>query len=126
MAPVKNPLDVWSAIEKTGSEEVYRRATEEFLADGGVDAVIPVIGAVSWMELDIRLFLHLKKKYPQKPIILVGLLGEPDILLRWKKILEPEIPVFPTAERAIKALALLEKFGRKSILKKNKMLRNPH
>ncbi|VUT24776.1 MAG: succinyl-CoA synthetase subunit alpha [Candidatus Methanolliviera sp. GoM_oil] len=125
-APVKNPLDVWSAIEKTGSEEVYRRATEEFLADGGVDAVIPVIGAVSWMELDIRLFLHLKKKYPQKPIILVGLLGEPDILLRWKKILEPEIPVFPTAERAIKALALLEKFGRKSILKKNKMLRNPH
>ena len=111
-ASLGNPLDVWVAVEASGMERTYEATTRALVEDENVDALIVVLAAVSWTATDVKIFKNLGEECMRrgKSFLFVSLLGEYQIFKRCVETLEPEIPVFPTVERAVRALAALVEY----------------
>jgi acyl-CoA synthetase (NDP forming) len=110
---VRNPVDVWVAIEASGFRTAYLPTTRAVLADKGVDAAVVILGAIDWMDgEDVpALFASVKKDFPEKPILAVCPLGDRQIYLRLHRgFQDVGIPCYASDEAAIAALAALYHF----------------
>lgn len=107
---VRNPVDVWVAIEASGFEAAYLPTTRAVLEDGGVDATVVILGAIDWMAgRDVpALFAGLKKDFPDKPVLAVCPLGDRKIYLNLHRGFQDiGIPCYARDEDAVAALAAL-------------------
>ena len=104
-----NPVDYWPPTKFDGKEvgEKYRIASESLLGDPNIDALIIVLEIFKEIEFDIeKQFKHLKKNYPNKPIICVIIQTERPSLTRILNGLKNlKITTYiQNIERALKAL----------------------
>jgi len=110
---VRNPVDVWVAIEASGFEAAYLPTTRAVLEDEGVDAAVVVLGAIDWIaEGDVpALFAGLKKDFPDKPVLAACPLGDRKIYLDLHRGFQDiGIPCYSRDEDAIAALAALYRY----------------
>jgi acyl-CoA synthetase (NDP forming) len=105
---VRSPVDVWVAVEASGFEAAFTTATRAALEDDGVDAVVVIMGANSWIPgKDVPgLFKDMKKEFPHKPFLAVNPLGDRKIYLRMCQGFQAlGIPSYTSDVDAITALA---------------------
>jgi acetyltransferase len=105
---VRSPLDVWTAVEASGFEAAYTNITRAALTDKGVDAAVVTMGAIDWIPgQDIPgFFAHIKKDFPDKPLLVANPLGDRDIYRQMNRgFLSLGIPNYASVEAAIAALA---------------------
>ncbi|OGO08000.1 MAG: hypothetical protein A2Y92_03985 [Chloroflexi bacterium RBG_13_57_8] len=110
---VRNPVDVWVAIEASGFAAAYQTATRAALEDDGVDAAIVVMGAIDWLggEDVPGLFGEIKKDFPGKPLLAVCPLGDREIYLRLLRGFQDcGIACYTRDEDAVAALAALWRY----------------
>jgi acyl-CoA synthetase (NDP forming) len=107
---VRNPVDVWVAIEASGFKATYLTATRAVLEDKGVDAAVVILGAIDWMAGgDVpALFNGIKRDFPDKPVLVVCMLGDRDLYLKLHQGFQNiGIPCYSGDEAAIAAMATL-------------------
>jgi acyl-CoA synthetase (NDP forming) len=107
---VNSPVDVWTAIEASGFEAAYTTTTRAVLEDGGVDAVIVIMGAIDWLPgKDVpSIFAGIRKDFPGKPVIAITQLGDREIYLKMRRGFQAiGIPCYTTDEDAVFALAAM-------------------
>jgi acetyltransferase len=103
---VKNPLDVWMAVETVGFEAAYTGLTRAALQDDNVDAAVVVVGAMDFIPgRDIpTLFKDIRDQ--AKPLLAVSMLGDRRIYHRMCQGFKSlSIPTYTSVEGAIGALA---------------------
>ena len=103
--PVKNPVDLWPAVEKHGGDIVYPRAVEAVLADPGVDAVLLhafVGGFASNLDLEK---IAAAARVSRKPVF-VWLLGTRQAAREFQQQAQGlGFPVYRELYRAVECLA---------------------
>jgi acyl-CoA synthetase (NDP forming) len=114
-AVVRNPVDIWTAIETSGFITTYKIATQCVMEDENVDAAVIVAAAVGGFEKDIlNVFSDIKNESFKKPIFLVASLGNRIVYDRISRSLQEMgiSPPYLSAERAIKAAAALYRYSK--------------
>ncbi len=113
--PVKNPVDFWPAIEKSGVALAYKLAIEVLHNDQEVDGLIVHILAGVWVwAIDIKEIISGIKK-PSKPI-LFWLMGPEKRRETTRMILEEEgWPTFYEIQRTVKVMASLFEHSKRKI-----------
>jgi len=112
--PVKNPVDLWPAVEKHGGDAVYPRAVEAVLADPEVDAVLLhafVGGFASNLDLER---IAATAKSARKPVF-IWLLGSRQAARDFHQQAQRlGFPVYRELYRAVECLAAVFAGGRRS------------
>ena len=102
-APPTNPVDIMTAALMHGYEKVYRESLAALLEDDNVDAILCISGIPALKDIQ-----QVASNKP-KPVI-TWILGE------WNESLLSEIKetgfkaIYPTPERAVRALAALREY----------------
>ena len=107
--PPSNPVDMWPAIEKNGSEKVYETAFEAVCSDPNVDAVFfhVFIGGII-ATLDISPLAEIARKH-DKPLF-VWLLGKREDALKFQLHVQSlGVPVYRELQRAVECMAAVFK-----------------
>jgi acyl-CoA synthetase (NDP forming) len=110
---VRSPIDVWTAIEASGFEKTYTTAARAALEDDNVDAVIAVMGANDWLDGESvpALFRSLRKDFPDKPLLVVCMLGDRQIYNRMLAgFRDIGVPAYSLDEDAVISLAALWRY----------------
>ncbi|GAB4329096.1 MAG: hypothetical protein Kow0069_36510 [Promethearchaeota archaeon] len=98
-----NPLDLWAAIERVGPEEAYRRAIDASFARH--DAVVVVNLAMPESVMDWGHLASAKAENPRKPLVLVLLGGQSEMVHDWKRrCASLGVPVVKSPDHAISCL----------------------
>ncbi|MDI6776497.1 MAG: CoA-binding protein [Syntrophales bacterium] len=104
-----NPLDLFTVAPPSRDLfELYRAATEVMLADNGVDCLLVcfmVSRRMWWSNLDL---LARTAKISKKKPTVAWVIGDEDDVIEVTQVLEEDgMPVFPSPERAMRALGVL-------------------
>lgn len=112
---IKNPLDIWTAIEKNGMEFTYRRIVEEAMKDRGVDVVLVIFTPVAGFEFDlIKVFSPVKNKFPEKLLVACVLGGDKNSSEYYFNSLESlKIPVYFSVRSAVRVISKLSFWSKK-------------
>ncbi|MBN1770104.1 MAG: acetate--CoA ligase family protein [Deltaproteobacteria bacterium] len=109
-APVRNPVDMWSTIERRGPAAAYRELAAAVLEDPGVDALLLIFIHIPESRLDAReTFGDLRARRPGKPVVAACFGGEPELDTFRNALEDLGIPVFDGPERAVQVLAGLRR-----------------
>jgi len=105
---IKNPIDTEMLFESVGPEDCLKISLRAVLEDENVDSVVGVLPTSPLFAFDIeKAVMEVRGKNPDKPIAL-HVIGSKDMVDLWTKQLERiGIPVYPSIERCVKALAAL-------------------
>ena len=107
---VRNPIDLWPAIERHWVETAYGRAIETLLRDEGVDALIINLFAMHGWETYTPDFDLLRAS--GKPVLFCVEGNEESVREATERIESQGFPVYPQVNRAILALSHLSKYTR--------------
>jgi len=112
-APVHNPVDMWSTIERVGSQEAYRLLCEAVIQDPSIDALLVIHITIPESRLDAEAaFGRLAELGPGKPI-LGAMFGDEPMAQRIRAGMERlGIPVFDDPGVAVRALAGMVRYAR--------------
>jgi len=109
-----NPVDYWPPRDFVGTRvcRVYHSASKALLADDNIDALILTLEFFSEIEFDFGIFEHVRKLFPNKPIITVLIHAERDGQERILTVgTNLRLPIFVNEiERAVRGLAALVQF----------------
>ncbi len=110
-APVRNPVDMWSAIERSGVEAAYRALSGALLDDPGVDALLCIFTLIPESEFDAHtLFDGLRRAHPEKPLLACLFGGDAERALEFRRGLRRAgVPVFASPARAMRVLGALRR-----------------
>jgi acyl-CoA synthetase (NDP forming) len=113
-AQVKNPVDMWFAIENVGPERAYEVIARALIDQPDVDILILIFTLIPESDFDAAGVVSLiRDEHPEKPVIACFMGGENSIFLRWYAAFEERrIPVFPDPGRAVWAARALVSYGR--------------
>jgi len=103
--PVKNPVDLWPAVEKNGGDLVYRTAIRAVCSDPNVDAVLIhafVGGFVSGMDVEA---LARESRKHGKPVFFWLLGSRKEARAFHMAAQDAGIPVFRELYRAVECIA---------------------
>ncbi len=104
-----NPLDIEPLTETIGVVDAYTLGLNALLSDNRVDSCIVQHGTMFRSEDEIRFVFEARQKHPDKPIA-ACILGTKDIYDELFVLYERnKIPVYPTVERAARALSALNR-----------------
>jgi acetate---CoA ligase (ADP-forming) len=108
-APLRNPVDMWSAIEKAGGAEAYKVISEAIIEQNDIDAILLVFVLIPESDFNpIEIIAPIRKAHPKKPMFGACLGGDPKVIDKFTKALEiNSIPVFVSPRRAIRAFKML-------------------
>ncbi|RLB44125.1 MAG: hypothetical protein DRH12_00905 [Deltaproteobacteria bacterium] len=104
--PPTNPIDLWPAIERSGSQRAYGESVKAVCRDPGVDAILMhlFVGGVVSRQLDLAYIAEMARK-AHKPLFLCAL-GRREELRRFNtKAHEVGVPTFREIGRAIEGIA---------------------
>ena len=107
---VRNPIDLWPAIERHWLETAYGVAIQAAMRDEGVDALVLSLFAMPGWETYIPDFDLLRAS--GKPVIFC-VEGNEEIVRKATAAIEGQgFPVYPQVNRAVLALSHLSKYAR--------------
>ena len=108
-APLRNPVDMWSAIEKAGGAEAYKVISEAVIGQKDIDAILLVFVLIPESDFNpLEIIAPIRKAHPEKPMFGAFLGGNPKVIDKFTKALETNgIPVFVSPRRAIRAFKML-------------------
>ncbi|MFH1462984.1 MAG: acetate--CoA ligase family protein, partial [Pseudomonadota bacterium] len=111
-APIANPVDMWSTIERVGAAEAYRVLCEAVIRDEGVDALLIIHITIPESTLDAAAtFGRLRALAPGKPV-LGAMFGDEPLTVPIREGMEVlGIPVFADPGRAVRVLAGMVRYG---------------
>lgn len=122
-APVRNPVDTWSAIEQHGSRKASTHIARSLLEQEDIDALLIAFVLMPESMFDIaEAFADILKRRPEKPV-LVGYYG--GTAREMAHIREGfnalGVPCYPTPERAMAAFSRMVGYARfRGIIKDRK------
>ena len=109
-APVRNPVDMWSTIERRGPAAAYQALGAAVLEDPNVDALLLIFIHIPESSFDPRaVFGDLCARRPGKPVLAACFGGEPGLDAFRNTMEDLGIPVFDGPERAVQVLAGLRR-----------------
>lgn len=109
-APVRNPVDMWSTIERRGPAAAYQALGAAVLEDPNVDALLLIFIHIPESSFDPRaVFGDLGARRPGKPVLAACFGGEPGLDAFRNTMEDLGIPVFDGPERAVQVLAGLRR-----------------
>ena len=112
-APVRNPVDMWSTIERVGSQEAYRLLCEAVIQDPSIDAMLIIHITIPESRLDPQAaFGRLGALAPGKPVMGAMFGDEPaahEIRTGMERL---GIPVFDDPGQAVRVLAGMVAYAR--------------
>ncbi len=108
-APIRNPVDMWAAIERHGVEPAYQVLCQAALQDQGVDALMVIFTLIEECAFDAATVLaQLRIAHPDKPIVAAFLGGEAKLEQQWRKdFSHAGLPAYASVRRAVVALDAL-------------------
>ena len=113
-APVRNPIDMWSAIEQHGSKKASSHIARCLMDQKDVDALLITFVLMPESMMDIsEAFAETFKRHPYKPVFASyygGTAGE--IAHIHEGFAALGVPCYPTPERAIFAFSRMVEYSR--------------
>ncbi len=108
-APARNPLDVWSGIERWGPAQAYLRCGEALLSQPDIDALLLAFVMIPEADFDVGEVLSpLRRRFPGKPIYAVLFGGTAESAGRWKRsCFAAGIPVYTDIQAAMNVFGKL-------------------
>jgi len=112
-APVHNPVDMWSTIERVGSQEAYRLLCEAVIQDPSIDALLIIHITIPESRLDPQAaFGKLGALAPHKPV-LGSMFGDEPMARQIRAGMEQlGIPVYDDPGVAVQVLAGMVAYAR--------------
>lgn len=113
-APVRNPVDIWSAIEQHGSKKTMSFISRCLLDQPDIDALLVVFVLMPESIFDIaEAFAEIISSHPRKPVFVSCYGGTArDIAHVRDGFRALGVPCYPTPERAIYALSRMVEYAR--------------
>ena len=108
-APLRNPVDTWSAVEQHGASKTMSHICSGLLEQQDIDAVVVIFVLMPESSFDVRdVFGPVLGAHPDKPVLAVYLGGSDDEIRRLEQGFRGlSVPSYPTPERALRALAAM-------------------
>ncbi len=120
-APVRNPVDVWSAVEQHGSKKTMSHIAASLLEQQDIDALLMIFVLMPESIFDIsEAFADIIKAHPHKPVFVSYYGGtRKEMLHIHEGFLRLGVPAYPTPERALYAFSRMVEYARfKGLIKK--------
>ncbi len=118
-----NPVDYWPPRDFVGTRvcRVYHSASKALLADDNIDSLILALEFFSEIEFDFGIFEHVRKLFPNKPIITILIHAERDGQERIINVgTNLRLPIFVNEiERAVRGLGALVRFSKSVVQGQN-------
>ena len=113
-APVRNPIDIWSAVEQHGSLATMRHITRCLLEQGDIDAVLIIFVLMPETIFDIsEAFGDILQSHPKKPVFVASYGGaQKEIAHVHEGFRRLGVPTYPTPERAVYAFSRMTAYAR--------------
>jgi len=113
-APIRNPIDIWSAVEQHGSQKTMGHIARCLLDQSDIDALLVIFVLMPESIFDIEeAFGSIIKEHPSKPIFMSYYGGtERDIRHVREGFIKLGVPAYPTPERAIYAFSRMVEYAR--------------
>lgn len=113
-APVRNPIDTWSAIEQHGAKKATSHIARCLLEQPDVDALLITFVLMPESIFDIpEAFAELFRQYPSKPVLASYYGGTAREISHIREgFAKLGIPCYPTPERAIFSFSRLVEYAR--------------
>lgn len=113
-APLRNPVDMWSAIEKEGGAAAYRHISQSLIEQEDIDALLLIFVLIPESDFDPEeVIVPLRREHPGKPILAACLGGHPDVVDKFTAVLEGNgIPMFASPRIAIRAFGRMAEYAR--------------
>jgi len=113
-APLRNPVDMWSAIEKEGGAAAYRHISKALIEQEDIDALLLIFVLIPESDFDPgEVIVPLRREHPSTPILAACLGGHPDVVDKFTSVLEENgIPMFASPRCAIRAFARMAEYAR--------------
>lgn len=113
-APVRNPIDIWSAIEQHGSHKAMRHISQCLMDQQDIDALLIIFVVMPESLFDIsEAFGDIIAAHPHKPVLVSCYGGTAkEIAHIHEGFRALSVPCYPTPERAIYALGRLVDYAR--------------
>lgn len=109
-ANLGHPLDIEPLAETQGFERAYSIALDAVMLDDNVDSCMVIIGTVLLPADLARFLIEARNKFPLKPLSLC-IIGNKEHYEEVFHLLEREhLPVYQSPDRAIRALAALNRY----------------
>ncbi|HRS57146.1 MAG: acetate--CoA ligase family protein [Desulfomonilia bacterium] len=120
-APVRNPVDIWSAVEQHGSKKTMSHVAASLLEQQDIDALLMIFVLMPESIFDIgEAFADIIKAHPRKPVFVSYYGGtRKEMLHIHEGFLQLGVPAYPTPERALYAFSRMVEYARfKGLIKK--------
>jgi acyl-CoA synthetase (NDP forming) len=113
-APIRNPIDIWSAVEQHGSQKTMAHIARCFLDQSDIDALLIIFVLMPESIFDIEeAFSGIIKEYKHKPILVSSYGGtEKEIKHIHEGFKNLGVPSYPTPERAIYSFSRMVEYAR--------------
>jgi len=113
-APVRNPIDIWSAVEQHGSLATMRHITRCLLEQGDIDAVLMIFVLMPESIFDIgEAFGEILRAFPDKPVFVASYGGTAKETAHVREgFRKLGVPSYPTPERAVYAFSRMAAYAR--------------
>ena len=113
-APVRNPIDIWSAVEQHGSQKTMAHIARCLLDQADIDALLIIFVLMPESIFDIEeAFGGVIQEHRHKPILVSSYGGtEKEISHTHEGFMKLGIPSYPTPERAIYAFSRMVDYAR--------------
>ncbi len=113
-APVRNPIDIWSAVEQHGSLRTMSHISRCLLDQSDIDALLIIFVHMPESTFDIEeAFGDIIKKFSHKPVFVSYYGGtEKEIRHTHEGFMKLGVPSYPTPERAIYAFSRMVEYAR--------------
>jgi acetate---CoA ligase (ADP-forming) len=113
-APIRNPIDIWSAVEQHGSQKTMGHIARCFLDQADIDALLIIFVLMPESIFDIEeTFESIIREHSGKPIFMSYYGGtERDIRHVREGFIKLGVPGYPTPERAIYAFSRMVEYAR--------------
>ncbi|MHA1568569.1 MAG: hypothetical protein ACTSXZ_03795, partial [Alphaproteobacteria bacterium] len=112
-APIRNPVDIWSSIEKSGVEKSYEKIGLAVAQDPRIDIVILTTTLFVGSIFDIGPVVSaIRAAAPEKPVATVLLAGGPLENRDWAIAAHRAgAATFPSVRRAVRALSAMANYA---------------
>ncbi len=113
-APIRNPIDIWSAVEQHGSQKTMGHIARCLLDQSDIDALLVIFVLMPESIFDIEeAFGSIIAEHGSKPIFMSYYGGtERDIRHVREGFIKLGVPGYPTPERAIYAFSRMVEYAR--------------
>ena len=113
-APMRNPVDIWSAVEQHGSKKTMSHIARSLLEQKDIDALLITFVLMPESIFDIKeAFADIIRAHPRKPVLVSYYGGtRKETAHLHEGFLPLGVPTYPSPERALRAFSRMVQYAR--------------